>query len=121
MARCRDWLVREWQSLRTLEIRMCSPMKRSLVKEMMLTRLPLSLQDWMLPEAWGVEHNRLHHYHLGEDRDPDLVERNLDFVRSWQGPLVLKYAYVTLMACVWKVRARGGRRRRRNGGALTEQ
>jgi hypothetical protein len=22
--------------------------------------------DWMMPEAWNVEHNRLHHYHLGE-------------------------------------------------------
>ena len=28
--------------------------------------------DWMPPEAWNVEHNRLHHYHLGEEKDPDL-------------------------------------------------
>ena len=33
--------------------------------------------DWMLPEAWNVEHNNLHHYRLGELDDPDLVERNL--------------------------------------------
>ena len=58
--------------------------------------------DWMLPEAWNLEHNQLHHYRLGEDRDPDLVERNLDFVRRWRGPLALKYAYVGLMATVWK-------------------
>ena len=29
--------------------------------------------DWMLPEAWNVEHNNLHHYRLGEIGDPDLV------------------------------------------------
>jgi hypothetical protein len=29
--------------------------------------------DWMLPEAWNVEHNNLHHYRLGELEDPDLV------------------------------------------------
>ena len=34
--------------------------------------------DWMLPEAWNVEHNNLHHYRTGEPGDPDLVERNLE-------------------------------------------
>jgi hypothetical protein len=58
--------------------------------------------DWMLPEAWNVEHNVLHHYRLGESRDPDLVERNLEFVRQWRGPQLLKYAFVYGMACVWK-------------------
>jgi hypothetical protein len=38
--------------------------------------------DWMLPEAWNIEHNNLHHYRLGELEDPDLVERNLEFVRE---------------------------------------
>jgi len=38
--------------------------------------------DWMLPEAWGVEHNQLHHYRLGEDTDPDLLERN---AADWKG------------------------------------
>ena len=38
--------------------------------------------DWMLPEAWNVEHNKLHHYKLGEQGDPDLVERNLEFIRG---------------------------------------
>ena len=46
--------------------------------------LPLTLTqvrdwfDWMLPEAWNVEHNNLHHYRTGEPGDPDLVERNLE-------------------------------------------
>ena len=38
--------------------------------------------DWMLPEAWNVEHNNLHHYKLGEQGDPDLVERNFEPLRS---------------------------------------
>ena len=58
--------------------------------------------DWMLPEAWNLEHNVLHHYKLGEVGDPDLVERNLGFVREWRGPLVAKYAFVAAMAAVWK-------------------
>ena len=58
--------------------------------------------DWMLPEAWNVEHNTLHHYSLGEDRDPDLVERNLEFVRRWRGPHAAKLALVAVLAGVWK-------------------
>uniref|UniRef100_A0A7S3XXY5 Fatty acid desaturase domain-containing protein n=1 Tax=Heterosigma akashiwo TaxID=2829 RepID=A0A7S3XXY5_HETAK len=58
--------------------------------------------DWMLPEAWNVEHNRLHHYRLGEEEDPDLVQRNLEFLRSSKMPMPLKYAVVALLAPVWK-------------------
>ena len=25
--------------------------------------------DWMLPEAWSIEHNQLHHYLLSEARN----------------------------------------------------
>ena len=38
--------------------------------------------DWMLVEAWNLEHNQLHHYYLGETRDPDLVEVNLRMIRD---------------------------------------
>mmetsp|Transcript_33944 Transcript_33944/g.44786 ORF Transcript_33944/g.44786 Transcript_33944/m.44786 type:complete len:475 (-) Transcript_33944:1093-2517(-) len=58
--------------------------------------------DWMLPEAWNVEHNRLHHYHLGEPLDPDLVERNLEFLRKMDIPLIGKYAVVLAIMPVWK-------------------
>ena len=48
--------------------------------------------DWMQPEAWNVEHNRLHHYRLNELQDPDLVQRNLEFVRQDKSlPMALKY------------------------------
>jgi fatty acid desaturase len=59
--------------------------------------------DWMLVEAWNTEHNQLHHYHLGESGDPDLVERNLELIRDmprWTAPL--KYAAVLWMMVTWK-------------------
>jgi len=58
--------------------------------------------DWMLPEAWNVEHNNLHHYRLGELDDPDLVERNLQFVRDLKVPIVFKYGAVAFLMCTWK-------------------
>jgi fatty acid desaturase len=58
--------------------------------------------DWMLPEAWNVEHNRLHHYHLGEPLDPDLVERNLEFLRDMKIPTPLKYLGALAFTPFWK-------------------
>lgn len=58
--------------------------------------------DWMMPEAWNVEHNRLHHYHLGEPLDPDLVERNLQFLRDMDLPKPLKYGYALAFMPIWK-------------------
>ena len=46
--------------------------------------------DWMLPEAWNVEHNNLHHFRTGEDGDPDLVERNVEMLREAPIPRILK-------------------------------
>ena len=48
--------------------------------------------DWMLPEAWDVEHNNLHHYKLGETTgDPDLVERNMAPLRQGSLPMLARY------------------------------
>jgi len=58
--------------------------------------------DWMLPEAWNVEHNNLHHYRTGEPGDPDLVERNLELLRDIKIPRAIKYAVVAVMAGIWK-------------------
>jgi len=58
--------------------------------------------DWMLPEAWNVEHNNLHHYRLGEAGDPDLVERNLDVMRKFPLPCSVKYLAVAGLAAIWK-------------------
>lgn len=58
--------------------------------------------DWMLPAAWDYEHNYLHHYHTGEDQDPDLVERHTEFLRSLPLPKFLKYIFVLLAGLTWK-------------------
>merc|ERR1719182_318486 len=58
--------------------------------------------DWMLPEAWDVEHNHLHHYCLGEETDPDLVERNLEDLRDSGAPVVFKYGIVLFIMATWK-------------------
>lgn len=59
--------------------------------------------DWMLPEAWDVEHNNLHHYKLGETNgDPDLIERNLDIIRTQNVPKWVKYVEVYALMATWK-------------------
>jgi fatty acid desaturase len=61
--------------------------------------------DWMLPEAWNIEHNKLHHYKLGEEGDPDLVERNLEFIRGQRragAPGFWCYTQIALSAATWK-------------------
>ena len=56
----------------------------------------------MMPEAWDVEHNHLHHYQLGEDADPDLVERNMKTTREGSMPMWLRYAQVASLSMIWK-------------------
>lgn len=58
--------------------------------------------DWMMPEAWNVEHNNRHHYNLSEIEDPDLVENNLSDLRDMKAPLWFKYIYVAAAASTWK-------------------
>lgn len=67
-----------------------------------LKRRVLDWCDWMKPEAWNLEHNRLHHYHLSESKDPDLVERNFNFLRTLKLPILLKYAIIGAMLPIWK-------------------
>mmetsp|Transcript_9825 Transcript_9825/g.19102 ORF Transcript_9825/g.19102 Transcript_9825/m.19102 type:complete len:482 (-) Transcript_9825:313-1758(-) len=58
--------------------------------------------DWMLPEAWDVEHNFKHHYELGEASDPDLLERNAHTIRSMNFPLFFKYGQMIALMFMWK-------------------
>lgn len=58
--------------------------------------------DWMMPEAWNVEHNNRHHYSLSEVDDPDLVENNLATLREMRLPLIVKYVAVAFFMCTWK-------------------
>jgi len=58
--------------------------------------------DWMLVEAWNVEHNQLHHYSLGEVHDPDLVEHNLKSIRALDVPMWTKHLAVGFFMLTWK-------------------
>lgn len=58
--------------------------------------------DWIVPEAWEFEHNIMHHYHLGEDDDPDNVERNLQWLIRSKTPMWARYAFVAIFAGTWK-------------------
>ncbi|KAJ9464934.1 NADPH-dependent stearoyl-CoA 9-desaturase [Diplonema papillatum] len=58
--------------------------------------------DWMLPEAWDVEHNTMHHYATNEKDDPDFVQRNFDPVRELEIPTWLKVALMPFGIMVWK-------------------
>ncbi len=59
--------------------------------------------DWISPEAWAFEHNRLHHYHTGEVLDPDLVEHNTQRLRDADVPELLKHLAVAFYALTWKI------------------
>jgi fatty acid desaturase len=56
----------------------------------------------MLPEAWDLEHNKLHHYELSEDADPDLVERNFKILRDMPLPNFLKLMSMIFWMASWK-------------------
>lgn len=58
--------------------------------------------DWMMPEAWNVEHNNRHHYCLSELDDPDLVEENLVDLRNMKAPLLIKYLAMPFIMATWK-------------------
>jgi fatty acid desaturase len=58
--------------------------------------------DWMMPEAWNIEHNNRHHYNLSETEDPDLVEMNMETLREQKAPLFVKYLMVAGLAMTWK-------------------
>lgn len=62
----------------------------------------LDWADWMIPEAWIYEHNVLHHYNTGEERDPDLIERNTEFIRNAKVPMAAKYSLLAALAVSWR-------------------
>ncbi len=59
--------------------------------------------DWMYPAAWDAEHNDIHHYHLGEEVDPDQVEFNMEGLRNSNIPRWGRYALLAIMAASWKI------------------
>jgi fatty acid desaturase len=59
--------------------------------------------DWILPEAWHIEHNVLHHYRTGEVEDPDLMTESARTLREGALPLWAKYGVIAFYACTWKL------------------
>ena len=58
--------------------------------------------DWLDPEAWDYEHNKLHHFHTGEVSDPDLVEEQVERIRTSPKPHWVKLAVIGFYAFAWK-------------------
>lgn len=65
-------------------------------------RRMLDWPDWFLVAGWHQEHNRLHHYRLGEEVDPSQLEKNMRWLRRSILPMWLRYALVAIFACIWK-------------------
>lgn len=59
--------------------------------------------DWIEPTAWDHEHNKMHHYNLGEENDPDNIEVNLEWLRNSNLPMWLRYAIIMIFAGIWKI------------------
>ncbi len=59
--------------------------------------------DWIKPDAWAFEHNIMHHYHLGEDDDPDNVEKNMVWLHEAKIPMWSKVAFIYIFAMIWKL------------------
>lgn len=58
--------------------------------------------DWMTPESWKYEHNVLHHSHTGQDKDPDLLERNTKTLRESPLPGFVRHALMFALGATWK-------------------
>jgi fatty acid desaturase len=59
--------------------------------------------DWIYPAAWDLEHNKMHHYNLGEASDPDNIELNMQWLRNSNAPMWLRYVFIIVFAGVWKL------------------
>ena len=65
-------------------------------------RRMLDWNEWMLPAAFQHEHN-VHHVYTGGQDDPDVVEANLEFVRTSPKPRWVKYLMILLIGLTWRL------------------
>ena len=66
------------------------------------SRRYLDWLDWIKPEAWSYEHNIMHHYHLGEEDDPDCVQRNSKWIHDSKMPMFVRYLMAYAFMGMWK-------------------
>jgi fatty acid desaturase len=67
------------------------------------SRRYLDWLDWIKPEAWAYEHNIMHHYHLGEEDDPDCIQRNAEWIRKSTMPMFIRYIMIYTFMGLWKI------------------
>jgi len=63
----------------------------------------LDWPDWITPDAWHEEHDVLHHYNLGEKRDPDHLQHNLKWLRQSKMPMFLRFMIIAAFTGIWKI------------------
>ncbi len=63
----------------------------------------LDWPDWITPAGWHQEHDVLHHYNLGEERDPDCIQLNMVWLRESAAPMWLRFLIVGMTATTWKL------------------
>jgi len=110
LARCMSWVIighhvshGGYDKVQKLAPGVLSPQYRRGTFGVGFLRRCLDWLDWMLPQAWDFEHNKLHHYHLSEDKDPDLVERNFELLHKLPLPMFIKYVSMVFWIFTWKV------------------
>ncbi len=59
--------------------------------------------DWITPAGWHQEHDVLHHYNLGEKRDPDHLQHNMEWLRQSKLPMWLRFVIVFVFTGIWKI------------------
>ncbi|MBL4886895.1 MAG: fatty acid desaturase [Flavobacteriaceae bacterium] len=63
----------------------------------------LDWPDWITPDAWHEEHDVLHHYNLGEKRDPDHLQHNMEWLRQSKIPIFLRFMIIAAFTGIWKI------------------
>ena len=58
--------------------------------------------EWMLPAGFQHEHN-VHHVYTGGEQDPDVVEANVEFIRTCNKPRWVKYLMTLLIGLTWRL------------------
>ena len=58
--------------------------------------------DWIHPEAWHVEHDLTHHRRMGEPDDPDVLERNIQYLNDRDVGRGRRLMLTIVLMATWK-------------------
>jgi len=64
-------------------------------------RRMIDWNEWMLPAGFQHEHN-VHHVYTGAGQDPDVVEANVEYIRTSKQPRWVKYLMALAVALTWR-------------------